>query len=143
MSLYFFFTRFCAVQQLKLIFCSLNNIPGIYMITKKVTKKFYIGMSTNLKGIFQSYLSVKRLNSNRSSRIHKALLKYGFDNFSISILELDKDIKNKHGPFWREREDFFIKVFKPQYNIKRSFFNMGREITFFCSLYTYVNKYIV
>lgn len=99
MSLYFFFTRFCAVQQLKLIFCSLNNIPGIYMITKKVTKKFYVGMSTNLKGIFQSYLSVKRLNSNRSSRIHKALLKYGFDNFSISILELDKDIKNKHGPF--------------------------------------------
>lgn len=69
------------------------------MITKKVTKKIYIGMSTNLKGRFQSYLSVKRLNSNRSSRIHKALLKYGFDNFSISILELDKDIKNKDGPF--------------------------------------------
>lgn len=86
-------------------------------------------MSTDLKGRFANYLTKKRLNSYWSTRINKALLKYGFENFSISILELDKDIRNKSSAFWREREDFCIKVFKPQYNKYISFFNMDREIT--------------
>jgi group I intron endonuclease len=108
---------------------SLKSIPGIYMITNKVTKKFYIGMSIDLKGRIEDYLNIKWLNRNRSSRIHKALLKYGFENFSISILQLDKDKRNITSAFWREREDFFIKVFKPQYNIKRSKSNTDWEIT--------------
>ena len=57
------------------------------MITNKVTKKFYIGMSTDLKGRFYNYLDKNRLNRDRASRINKALLKYGFDKFSISPIE--------------------------------------------------------
>ena len=106
---------------------SLNGILGVYMITNIITKKFYIGMSTNLKNRLEDYISINRLNSNRSTRIHKALLKYGFENFSITILQLDLNKKNTSSAFWREREDFFIKIFKPQYNIKRSQFNMDTE----------------
>jgi len=110
-----------------LSFYSFKNIPGIYMITNKVTKKVYIGMSTDLKGRFYNYLDKNRLNKDRSSRINKALLKYGFENFSISILELPQSTTVKSS-YLREREDFFIRVFKPQYNIKRSTFNKDIQI---------------
>lgn len=108
---------------------SLSGIPGIYMITNKVTKKFYIGMSTNLKNRLEDYLNIEWLMRNRSSRIHKALLKYGFDNFSVTILQFDLDKSDTSSAFWREREDFFIKAFKPQYNIKKSRFNTTWDIT--------------
>lgn len=105
-------------------FYSLENKRGVYMITNNVTKKFYIGVSTNLKRRLYDYLNVKRLELNKSSRLHKALLKYGFDKFSVSILELRG---NENRSALKEREDFFIKVFKPQYNIKRSGFNLDVE----------------
>lgn len=70
-----------------LFYYSLKNKAGIYMITNKVTKKFYIGMSKDLKGRFYNYIDAKRLERDKSYRIHKALLKYGFDNFSITFLE--------------------------------------------------------
>ena len=110
-----------------LSFYSLFGVPGVYMITNKVTKKIYIGMSKNLKARFYNYMDYNRLSQNRTSRIHKALIKYGWKNFSISILEFhDKSVKSS---LLREREDFFIKVFKPQYNIKRSKFNLDFEIS--------------
>jgi group I intron endonuclease len=94
------------------------------MIKNKVTKKFYIGKSKDLKGRFYNYLNIQRLMENKSSRIHKALLKFGFENFSITILEF---IESPTSKLLNEREDFYIKVFKPQYNIKRSQFNMDKE----------------
>lgn len=105
---------------------SLEKMAGIYMITNKVTKKFYIGMSSDLKGRFYNYLNINRLNLNNSTRIHKALLKYGFENFSITILEF---VNSRNTKLLREREDFFIKVFRPQYNIKRSQFNTDIELS--------------
>lgn len=118
-------------------FISLKGVPGIYMITNKQTKKYYIGMSTNLYKRLYNYLDVKRLELNGSSRINKALLKYGFENFSITILELPNlsntsnekthgsnsisfDLKGheKISNYLRKREDFFIKALKPQYNSK-------------------------
>lgn len=126
---------------------SLKGKPGVYMITNKVNKKFYIGMSTNLNKRFYNYLDENRLKQDRSSRINKALIKYGFENFSITILELPhiSDTKddylnrkssyftlkgnNRKSSYLRNREDFFIKVFKPQYNIKRSL--ASRDLEFF------------
>ena len=108
-----------------LSFKDLKNKAGIYMITNKKTKKFYIGMSKNLKTRFYNYLIKDRLMMNKSSRIHKALLKFGYENFSISILEFIESPRPKQ---LNEREDFYIKVFKPQYNIKRSQFNLDKEI---------------
>jgi hypothetical protein len=108
-----------------LSFFSLKDKAGIYMITNKKTKKFYIGMSKDLKARFYNYLIKERLIENKSSRIHKALLKYGYENFSVSILEFIESPAFKQ---LNEREDFYIKVFKPQYNIKRSQFNIDKEI---------------
>lgn len=51
---YFAITLF---REKPLSFYSLNNIPGVYMITNKVTKKISIGMFTNLKGRFENYLN--------------------------------------------------------------------------------------
>lgn len=114
------------VSAKSLSFYNLLGVPGVYMITNKVTKKIYIGMSKNLKARFYNYLDLNRLQRDSSSRIHKALIKYGFNNFSISILELHPNsVKTS---LLREREDFFIKVFKPQYNIKRSKFNLDMKI---------------
>lgn len=108
----------------------LKDTPGIYMITCKVTKKIYIGMTINLKNRLYNYLDIKRLEGNRSIRIHKVLLKHGFEKFSISILEMypNKEGTRVKSSFLREREDFYIKVFKPQYNIKRSMFNRDMEL---------------
>lgn len=112
-------------QEKPLSFYSLKDKAGVYMITNKKTKKVYIGMSKNLKARFYNYLTKDRLIENKSSRIHKALLKYGYDNFSISIIEFIESPTFKQ---LNEREDFYIKVFKPQYNIKRSQFNIDKEI---------------
>jgi len=110
-------------KMMPLSFHSLNNKAGIYMITNKVTKKVYIGMSRNLKRRFYNYLDSKRLNKMNHLRIHKALLKYGTDKFSVAILEfLDKPNSEQ----LRRREDFFIRIFKPQYNIARSQFNLDK-----------------
>lgn len=107
-----------------LSYYSLNGVSGVYMITNKITKKIYIGKSKNLKDRFYNYLFVNRLIENKSSRIHKALLKYGYSNFSVTILEFtgkaSSDLLNA-------RENFYIKVFKPQYNIARSCFNIDSE----------------
>lgn len=111
-------------QEKPLSFFSLKDKAGVYMITNKKTKKVYIGMSKNLKARFYNYLTKDRLIESKSSRIHKALLKYGYENFSISILEFVDSSAHK---LLVEREDFYIRVFKPQYNIKRSQFNLDLE----------------
>jgi group I intron endonuclease len=100
----------------------LKEKAGIYMLTNRVTNKCYIGLSSNIQARLRNYLYTDRLKRDGSSRINKALLKYGHDKFSVTILELTStDIKGmtKLGDHLRMREDFFIKTFKPQYNIKR------------------------
>lgn len=113
----------------KLIYLNaLKDRPGIYMITNKITKKIYIGMTKDLKSRFENYLNTNRLMMNRSSRIHKAILKYKHQNFSVAILEfVDKKEKNTSG-ILRKREDYYIRVFKPQYNIARSSFNIDIKL---------------
>lgn len=118
---YFAITYF---RDTPLSFHSLNKVAGVYMITNKVTKKYYIGMTSDIKSRLYNYLYIDRLMNNKSSRIHKALLKYGFSNFSFSILEF---VTSNKSSVLREREDFFIRVFKPQYNIARSSFNLDKK----------------
>lgn len=97
-------------------FSFLKDKQGVYMITNNVTKKFYVGISINLYARFQNYFTVKRLQENSSSRINRALLKYGYNNFTVSILEIFTDSSFSD---LRIKEDFYIEVLKPQYNIKQ------------------------
>lgn len=87
---------------------------GIYMLTNNVTKKRYIGKSSNLMERFLNYSSKPLLEGKLTSMIHRAILKFGYNNFSITIIEFCKESELNC------REQYFINVLKPQYNIRKS-----------------------
>lgn len=75
--------------------------------------KTYIGSSTNLSVRFYTYYSLRSLaKSNRP--MERALLKYGFSNFSLEILEYC-NLKDLLG-----REQYYLDVLKPEYNIVKT-----------------------
>ena len=69
---------------------------GIYKIENLINGKVYIGKSIEIEKRWQ-----KHLNAKDNFLIHKALRKYGKENFSFTILEecslFDLDAKEK---FW-------------------------------------------
>ena len=90
------------------------NKKGIYMLTNNVNKKRYIGKSSNLMERFLNYSSKGLIEQKQSSMIHRALIKFGYDKFSITIIEYCKESD------LNSREQYFINVLKPQYNIRKS-----------------------
>jgi NUMOD1 domain len=69
-----------------------------------------VGSSSNLSVRFYSYYSLRHLaKSNRL--LERALLKYGFSNFSLEILEYCKEEDAV------KREQYYMDKFKPDYNI--------------------------
>lgn len=86
---------------------------GVYCWTNKLTGKTYIGSSVNLSVRFYTYFSLASLaKSNRP--IDRALLKYGFSNFSLKILELcDRENLLK-------REQDYLDKLNPSYNIVKT-----------------------
>ena len=76
---------------------------GIYKITNKINGKTYIGQSVNIERRFSEH---KVSSHNPKSLIHKALNKYGIENFEFSIV--DECEENQLD----EKEIFYIK----QYN---------------------------
>lgn len=92
---------------------SFKNKAGIYIFINKVNKKFYIGKSNDLLTRIKFYTK-NALDTNFSnSKIFKALGKYGFNNFAFSIIE--------YCPIeeLRDREQHYIDMMQPQYNIRR------------------------
>ena len=84
---------------------------GIYMWTNKLNGKKYVGSSVILKRRLLEYYNVNRLLNEKSMPINVALLKYGYTNFSLTILEIcDKDSL-------MSREKHFFEVYSPEYNI--------------------------
>lgn len=72
-----------------------NNCCGIYLIKNLINNKIYIGQSIDIKRRIQEHLRSSQpekysIKSERDSKlpIHKAMNKYGIDNFSVNILEL-------------------------------------------------------
>ena len=60
--------------------------PGIYRWINKINGNTYIGSSVNISVRMYTYYSLRCLaKSNRP--IDRALLKYGFSNFRLEILE--------------------------------------------------------
>jgi hypothetical protein len=56
---------------------------GVYMWINLETGKRYIGSSVNLKRRFLSYYNVNRLMEEASMVINRALLKYGYAQFTL------------------------------------------------------------
>lgn len=91
-----------------------KNKAGIYMWTNKLNGKRYVGSSINLKRRLLEYCNVNRLLKEESMPINVALLKYGYHNFTFTILELcDADSLIS-------RESYFFEVHSPEYNILKT-----------------------
>ncbi|MBF0208893.1 MAG: GIY-YIG nuclease family protein [Oligoflexia bacterium] len=88
-------------------------IAGIYKFYCNVNGKIYIGKSINLKQRIEGHKRTsKQLNGNYY--FENALIKHGWDNFTIEILEtfngFDKTNKD-HKNMILDRESFFMKKF--------------------------------
>lgn len=87
-----------------------RNKIGIYRIINKINGNIYIGSSVNISVRMYTYYSLQYLaKSNRP--IDRALLKHGFSNFILEILEYT-DIDSV-----LIREQYYMDQYKPQYNI--------------------------
>ncbi len=80
------------------------NVSGIYQIRNKINGKIYVGQARNIR---------KRINSHKCKSsacpyIRRAILKYGGNNFEISILE-QVDDKSK----LTEREQYWLDTLEP------------------------------
>jgi len=60
----------------------MNKIPQVYIITNNVNQKVYIGKANNLQERWGGHRS-DALGKNSQRHIHRAMRKYGIDNFSI------------------------------------------------------------
>ena len=87
-----------------------NNKSGIYLITNLITNDQYVGQSIDLGKIFRKYFTLSYLKNRNSLVISRALIKYGYANFSISILEYC-DVINLNN-----REQHYMDKLKPVYN---------------------------
>ena len=91
-----------------------ENKAAIYLIQNKITKKKYIGKTNNLHNRLANYCDPFYIsNKKASSNIYRSILKFGYHNFSFTILEHCKSEDLS------KREQYFINLLKPQYNIRK------------------------
>ena len=87
---------------------------GIYMWTNKLTGDVYIGQSFDISKRLKNYLNLSYLRSKDTFIISRALIKYGYSNFSLTILEYcDKSDLSV-------REQYYFDKLNPQYNILKT-----------------------
>lgn len=79
---------------------------SIYCFTNKVNNKSYIGLTSNLKA--RKYAHIKSaLSGKRNSSFHRAMKKYGVENFSLTILETCQSLKEAN-----QAETLYISLFE-------------------------------
>ena len=74
----------------------------------------YIGSSVRLRIRLLQYYNAEYLERNSSMRICRALLKYGYSNFSLTILEYCEPEE------CLVREKHYIDLMKPEYNFSQN-----------------------
>jgi group I intron endonuclease len=90
-----------------------KNKAGIYQFINLLTKECYIGSSTNLSKRLGQYYNYSFISSpaRGKSVIYSSILKYGYSNHSLTILEYC------NVPDTISREQFYIDIIKPVMNI--------------------------
>ena len=83
---------------------------GVYRWTNKVNGNSYVGSSVNLAKRFINYYNFNYINKSKML-ISKALIKYGYSNFILEIIEFCKSSEVI------SREQYYINLLKPKYNI--------------------------
>ena len=99
-----------AFSMRKLIIKENKNKSGIYKWTNKITNDTYVGQSIDLAKRFIKYFNLSYLKNRETLVISRALIKYGYSNFSLEILEYC-DIANL-----TEREQYYMDKLNPKYN---------------------------
>lgn len=85
---------------------------GVYCWTHLESGKKYVGSSIDLYRRFMQYYNIKYITrAAKSSLICRALLKYGYSSFKLEILEYCDPSSII------EREQYYIDLLKPEYNI--------------------------
>ena len=101
-----------------------KNKSGIYKWTNKLTNDIYVGQSKDLAKRFIKYFNLSYLKNRETLVISRALIKYGYSNFSLEILEYC-DIANL-----TEREQYYFDKLNPEYNtLKIAGSSLGRKLT--------------
>lgn len=91
-----------------------KNKPGIYRWINNINSKSYVGSAKCLKNRLKIYYSPTTLKTRLergSSAIYSALLKYSYNKFKLEIIEYCEQ------DFLIPREQYFIDLLKPEYNI--------------------------
>jgi hypothetical protein len=102
------------VERNKFIICEENvNKSGVYRLINKINGKSYVGSSISLGNRFNDYYSLSSLTRKikGSIIIYRALLKYGYKNFNLDVLEYCEPSQ------LIKREQYYIHHLKPEYNI--------------------------
>jgi group I intron endonuclease len=88
-----------------------KNKTGIYRLVNISSGNCYVGQSINLTERFRRHLNISYISKRKELSINRALLKYGYSDFSLEILEYcDKSVL-------QEREQYYIDKLNPSYNI--------------------------
>ena len=118
-----------ADSSIKLALKENKDRSGIYRLTNNITGATYVGSSVNLARRLRQYYSpgfLKKEILKNNSIVYKALLKYGYFNFKLEILEYcsREDLI--------EREQYYLDMLEPTYNIcKLAGSSLGRETSDF------------
>lgn len=74
----------------------------IYMLKNNINGLIYIGKTIDIKRRIKEYkYKSRKLDKRTSYKIMEEIYQFGFDNFSVSILEeVDNDILNEREIFW-------------------------------------------
>lgn len=100
---------------------------GCYLWTHKESKKQYVGSSRNLSLRLSEYFRAAylELQSKRGSAISRAMLKYGIDQFSLSVmvlgdkLEQNTNYSSKNLPDFVVMEQSYLDNYTLDYNVNR------------------------
>jgi len=85
----------------------------IYQITNTITNDIYVGKTTQPKKRFYIH-KYNAINNKSAAHIHRAMRKYGIENFQFSVIE-----KVEKSELLNEREIFWIEQLKPKYNMTK------------------------
>lgn len=102
------------------------NGAGVYQLVNLTNQKSYVGSSVNLKRRIKEYLNPLYINRNLkkgNSIIMNAILKYGYTNFEIKILETitfnTNQSKSDRKSIVLAREQYYLDLIIPEYNINK------------------------
>jgi group I intron endonuclease len=101
------------------------RICAIYMIKNLITKKVYIGQSTNIVYRFYYHYGKLKKGVHPNTHLQASWNKYGEDNFEFSVIdECKKDQLNEREIFWIEVFNSFFHGYNQtlggiQYNISK------------------------